>query len=312
MKAVALLALACVAVVLVVSPGRLDVLGLFEDEPEGSNAPKLDATGPSGEIVFEDTGAREDPKELWGSIDCDTDDDPPAESGPIQVDTDGDPSPKADGSEQGDEAFRIVRVQDGDDYFGERCELGLNDHRTGPTTLYRDGEHWLTYFSFRLPPSFPIDTEDWQGVMQMKQTQPADNGRGTPVLSLGAYDGSWILFHSGPGYTEEDRELWSAPAQPGVWTRFRFDVVYSADPDKGRIAVSADLDGDGQTGEPGETSPTFTTNTLKVETEGHSDDGFLPGEALPSHLRIGLYHNPVIPCPSGCHLDVDNVQVARP
>jgi hypothetical protein len=265
-----------------------------------------------GTVLFSDTGEGEDATPIWGSVDCDLDDDPPEVSGPIQVDSDGDPADRGDGAPQGNDAFRIVRVHDGDDLFGERCELGLNDSDDGPTALYRNGERLVTYASFRLPPTFPIDAEDWQGVLQMKQVQPADNAGGTPVLSLGAYDGRWILFHSGPGKTREDVELWSAPAQPGVWARFAFDVTYSPDPATGRVTVHADLDGDGSFDEQGETSPTFETNTLKAETAGSTDDGLDAGDPITSHLRIGLYHNAVIPCPSGCHLDFDNVQIVRP
>ncbi len=54
--------------------------------------------------------------------------------------------------------------------------------------------------------------------------------------------------------------------------------------------------------------------TLKRETTGGTDDGIAPGESIPSHLRVGIYHNPAIACPppSGCSTQVDNVQVVRP
>ncbi len=296
------------AVILAIPSDRVRVPYLESDDDDGGTPASL----PAGKATFfSDTGADEDPEPLWGAVDCDLDDDPPEASGVIQVDQGGDPADQGDGRPQGDDAFRIVQVNDGDDFFGERCELGENDVK-GPTALYGDGDRLLTYASFRLPPTFPVDTSDWQGVLQMKQVQPADNADGTPVLSLGAYEGRWILFHSGPGYTEEDVELWSIPAQSGVWARFEFDVTYSADPAKGRVTVRADADGDGSFDGQGETSPTFETNTLKAETEGSGDDGRDAGEPLPSHLRVGLYHNPVIPCPGGCHLDVDNVQVLRP
>lgn len=305
MKALIGLVLACLAVVLALSPDQLPLLGDDDDESGFTLRP---AEG-GGTILFSDTGQEEEAEPLWGSVDCDLDDSPPEVSGPIQVDSDGDPADRGDGSPQNDDDYRIVRIHDGDDFFGERCELGENDSDKGPTAVYRDGERLITYASFRLPPTFPIDTEDWQGVLQIKQAQPADNADGTPVLSLGAYGGRWILFHSGPGYTEEDVELWSVPAQAGVWSRFAFDVTFSADPEVGSVTVRADLDGDRSFEQ---TSPTFETNTLKRETEGDSGDGFDTGDPLPAHLRVGLYHNPVIPCPSGCHLDVDNVQIVRP
>lgn len=306
MRPILFFACACLALALALPSGRHHLRGLFDGD-EGDGPP-----GTGGKVLFSDDSAAEDPLPLWGSVDCDLDDMPPEVSGPLQVDSDGDPHSRGDGAAPDDDAYRVVRVHDGDNYFGERCELGLNDNDDGPTALYKDGERLITYASFRLPPTFPVESHDWQGVLQMKQTQPADNADGTPVLSLSAYDGRWILFHSGPGYTKVDQELWSAPAQAGVWARFSFDVTYSADPSIGEVTVHADLDGDGSFDEEGEASPTFHTNTLKLETEGSSGDGYDAGDPLPSHLRVGLYHNPVIPCPGGCHLDFDNVQIMRP
>ena len=50
------------------------------------------------------------------------------------------------------------------------------------------------------------------------------------------------------------------------------------------------------------------------ETDGPNgtSDGYGPGDTIPDHLRAGIYHNPSISCPppSGCSVDVDNVQVA--
>ena len=40
---------------------------------------------------------------------------------------------------------------DGDDFSGERCELGENDWRDGPTAFYREGEHRMTYVSYGWP-----------------------------------------------------------------------------------------------------------------------------------------------------------------
>lgn len=313
MRRVAFIAGTAAVIGLVLSSEHVGVISVFdEDDSESvaSVAPPTDPPrAPVGAILFNDDAGEEDPEKVWGSVDCDLDDTPPEESGPSHHESGGDPSPRGDDSDQGDDAFRGVRIHDGDDYFGERCELGRNDSQEGPTALYRDGDRLITYASFRLPPTFPIDTTEWQGVLQIKQAQPADNAGGTPVLSLGAYRGRWILFHSGPGLTEEDQELWSAPAQTGVWARFAIDTELSADPAKGRVMVRADLDGDGifET-----TSPTFKTNTLKLEIGDDPSDRFEAGDTLPAHLRVGLYHNPVIPCPSGCDLEMDNIQIVRP
>ena len=50
---------------------------------------------------------------------------------------------------------------------------------------------------------------------------------------------------------------------------------------------------------------------MKYEVAGDDTDGLLPGDTIPSHLRMGLYHNSVIPCPGGCSIEFDNIQVVE-
>lgn len=204
---------------------------------------------------------------------------------------------------------------DGDDYWGERCELG-DDSRKGPTTFYREGQRRITQISLRLPsPGFPLGAETWQTVIQMKQSGPAANSGGTPVLELSAYEGSWRLRQSkSPGAASDSRQLWSAPASVSAWTRFSFDIRYSSKRSRGFVIVSADLNSDGDFLDPGETSPRVRTYTLKVETAGGGRDGIRPGRSLVSHLSTGIYHDPAISClpPLGCYTDIDNVQVLSP
>lgn len=263
--------------------------------------PKKKRRNPSG-VLANDTAANPNPNAIWGQTDCET------ASRHQRITSGGDSQPTAMGSAQGNDAFRRLTVYDGDDYWGERCELGKNDHR-GPVAFYREGQRRVTYASFRLPPNYPLHTSMWQGVLQMKQAQPADNGGGTPVLSLGAYDGQWLLFHSGPGATNTDSVIWDAPATANRWTRVMIDAVYSQSASKGRLTMSIDLNGDGSFDDSGERTPTFKLNTLKYETSGSNSDGLSAGQSIPSHLRVGMYHHQGIACPSGCSVDVDNVQV---
>ena len=256
-------------------------------------------------LLASDDGTRADPGRFWGGLDCEH------EARHTHQRVGGDPAPRADGSSQADRAFRSLSVIDGDDVFGERCELGENS-RGGPTAFYREGNRRATYVSVRLPRGFQLGTSRWQSVIQMKQSQPADNGGGTPVLSLKAFEGRWQLFHSARGPTEVDLPIWSAPARTGTWTRFAFDVTYSHDPESGSVKVYADLNGDGDFEDGEERSPRLRTNTLKTEVEGSEDDGLSAGEPVPSHLRVGIYHHPAIDCGRGCRVDVDNVQVLAP
>jgi hypothetical protein len=245
-------------------------------------------------LPFADPGESAKVAGIWGEYAC-------AQESRIGLEPEG----GVDGG-----AYRSFTVLDGDDVDGERCEVGLNDHADGPTAFYRDGERAITGFAVRLPRDFPLETDRFQVVMQMKQSQPSANGGGTPVLSLEAREGEWKLFQSTSVEASSDtRELWSAPAEKGVWTSFEFDVTYSADAEEGSVRVRADLDGDGEFEED---SGEIAAYTLKRETEGgETGDGIDPSEPIPSHLRIGLYHDPAVSCPKprGCSVEFDEVEV---
>ena len=271
-----------------------------EDPPEdpGSGFPKV------GAALFVDGGGSASPRTLWGSVDCQR----PARVRLARAE--GDPTTLADGQPQDSAGFRRLRVVDGDDFSGERCELGLNDHRSSPVALYREGTRRITYLSLKLGKRFPLRRDAWQVVMQMKQSQPADTGGGIPVLALHADSGRWRLQQAGSDF---DGGVWTAPASPGQWVRFAFDVTYSTDPERGAVQVSVDLNGDGDALDRGERGGRIELQTLKVEGPGASDDGLAQGDSIPSHLRVGIYHNPSYRCRgSKCSLGVDNVGVYEP
>jgi hypothetical protein len=265
-------------------------------------------TLPGCTALMSDTSTEEDPVPLWGEISC------VEEERHQVVPRGGDVNPQASGGPQPDRAYRRLTTLDGDDFYGERCELGLNDHQDGPTAFYGEGLRRVTFLSVRLPSGFDLSDDVFQVVMQMKQAQPADNGDGTPVLALEAFDGHWLLRQSNSsGPSSDAHELWAAPAKTGSWTRFALDVTYSQDPTRGLVKVYADLNADGDFADSREQSRVITTYTLKVETED-GDDGLDEGDSIPSHLRVGLYHDPAYPCPApnGCVVDLDNVQVVAP
>jgi hypothetical protein len=266
----------------------------------------LDVLPPAGTPLLTDTSADSNPRGIWGSIECQNDG---RHQRPV---LDGEPRLAVDGQPLGTTAHRRLTVFDGDDFSGERCELGLNDWETGPTALYHEGERRITYVSLRLPQSFPLEANAWQTVTQMKQAQPSDAGGGPPVVELSAYSGQWVLSVS-TGDTADDWTRWTASASRNVWTRFALDVVYSQNPAIGSVKLYADLNGDGDSTDPGEQSAVEHGTTLKRETaEVGPPDGITEGESIPSHLRVGIYHNASIPCPGGCSIDVDSVQVVAP
>jgi len=306
--------------------GRLTVqlAGASQPAPAGASQP---APPPSGcevdpatltavgcSVLRQDTATATNPEAgLWGNIES------AADSRYQHLSSGGDPGPMATAASQGNVAYRRLTAIDGDNFWGERCELGRNEHRYGENTgsqtagtfaLYRAGDHKLTFFSQRYPTSFPTDATGWQTVMQMKQTQPYDyNGGGGPVLELQLWQGRLYLQNSWS-------VKWSttAPAK-SVWIRYALDVVYSTDPAVGSVTVYVDLNGDGDALDAGEQSPQIHTQTVVSETadpagQSSDTDGITPGQPIPDHLRIGIYHNPSISCPSpGCSVDVDNVQV---
>jgi Polysaccharide lyase len=285
-----------------------------------------------------DTAGNPDARELWGEDAC-----VPDQVGWIPWG--GDPAPTATGPSQGNRAFRELTVMDGDDPqgHGERCELGKNSFVDGiasPRNLlgtfynYFEGDRRATYASIRLPANFPIDAAGWQNVLQLKQAGPSNGSGGTPMLSLKIFRDRFRLFHTPTDSQGPDTPLWSpdpgshpeARPRTGTWYRIAIDAMFSRDPSTGWVKMYIDLNGDGDFADPEEQSPAFGGSalggTLKTEPAPDPNDpddpgrgtdiGPATGTSIPSHLRIGIYHKRNIPCPGGCSVDVDNVQVVKP
>lgn len=261
-------------------------------------------------LVAEDNSLAADPTPTWGSIDCEDDSRHRRRQGS------DDPHPTALGITDGNAFWRQLEVLDGDDFYGERCELGRNEHREGEQgtfNLYQPDTRRITFFSLLLPNGFDLTTERWQVVAQMKQANPSDLAESgtdygySPILDIGARDGRWEMHNNW-------NLIWEAPALANTWVRFAIDVYYSPDPDQGWIRVFVDLNGDGDALDRFEAAPVIHTDTLKteiVDPEGaaNDEDGIAAGEAIPSHLRVGVYHDPDIQCQPSCRIRLDNVQV---
>jgi hypothetical protein len=252
--------------------------------PPTTTTPPPDPSGLS--LLRADDAANSDPLPLWNQI-CAQDNSRATWSA-------------TGGPDNG--PYRRLTVLDGDNYSGERAELAYNARLGGLGApwgtffLYQTGQRRVTSYDMRLPTDFPINTNTWQVVTQMKQTGPSANSGGTPVLALEAREGRWVLTQSdSPGASSDTHELWSTPATLNSWTHISWDVTYSSDPTKGKVQITAG----------GVQSPTFTTYTQKYEISPGSQ-GLNPGDPIPSHLRMGLYHNSTLP---GSHVDFTNVQV---
>ena len=259
-------------------------------------------TAPGCTILRNDLAVAADPEPgRWGKIDC-----APA-TRYRHMTTGGDKHPRANGARQRDRAFRRLTVFDGDDLYGERCELGRNNHANGENmpgqtsgtfALYREGERKITFFSQRYPTGFNVNVNAWQQVAQMKQAQPySDAVPGGVALEMQIFRGRLRLL----GFW---RTRWSTPAPANnLWVRYALDVVYSTDPSVGRVRLFVDHNGDGDALDRGEQSPLISGPTLGAEAS--------TGEPIPNFLTVGIYHDSAIDCrpPPGCSVDVDNIQV---
>ena len=246
---------------------------------------------------------------MWGEVACETG------SRYTHSTTGGDPSPKSNGASQGNTAYRRLSVNDGDDVWGESCELARNNHANGENTgsqtsgtfaLYESGDHKITFFSQRYTSGFSSSVNQWQTVAQMKQTQPYDSD-GNPGVALEIQIwGNQLRLDSWWS------TRWSTPAPvANTWIRYALDVVYSKNPSVGSVKLYVDRNGDGDWLDSGEQSPRISVATLATESAGSAGDGLAVGDAIPSHLRTGIYHNVPISCPAptGCPVELDNVQV---
>jgi hypothetical protein len=251
---------------------------------------RISAQGASGcelHLLRQDLATDPDPVPLWGEIDAVS---PTRHQWFASGGPDGGP-------------FRRMTALDGDLYHGdsERAELGDSDYfsedgKSDTFYLYRAGMRRVTSYWMRLPSNFPINSDDWQVVMQMKQTDPATNADGTPVIALQATEGQWLLKQStSSGPAEDTRILWRTPARVGVWTHITVDATYSTDPSAGRFAITIG----------GASSPVLRTYNLKYEVNPAGPQ-LRAGDPIPDHLRLGIYHDPVMP---GTSVDIAQVQI---
>jgi hypothetical protein len=205
---------------------------------------------------------------------------------------------------QGQRAYRI-EVRDGDDSYGERCEL--DNGNTSASRLHRDilfhrgQEVWIAFqtylpvdFSFAsdgVPVSFP---GDGGLLMQLKQLGSC----GTPALGIVTGKGVYAMRNSAGNGCESGsmRSLWTVPMVLGRWVRWLVHVKFHTDPEVGYTQTWYDPDGLGlrpivprlDLGKPVEGNRIYT-HTQKSPTD-HPDPACPPDDDC-SHARIGIYRD---------------------
>jgi hypothetical protein len=182
---------------------------------------------------------------------------------------------------QGRYAYRST-IQDGDDCDGERAEVGQGNplSESGEHRLFREGQDVWISWQMRLGPTFPLDAQTWQSVVQLKQL----GSLGTPVVNVDAAFGQWRLnVADGNGVSDGGRTLWAGPATRETWAKFTLHVRFSPDPARGFIELYGDL-ADGL----GLRPLLVRTPTWTMKRDPQT------GEAVRSHVRLGIYRNPEI------------------
>jgi hypothetical protein len=206
---------------------------------------------------------------------------------------------------QGKRAYRI-EVRDGDDSYGERCELengNTSSSRLHEDVLFHRGqEAWVAFQTF-LPPDFSFAEDgapvsfpgDGGLLMQLKQLGSC----GTPALGIVTGRGQFAMRNSAGNGCESGsmKSLWSVPMVLGRWVRWLVQVKFDTDPEVGFTATWYDPDGLGlrpivprlDLGKPVEGNRIYT-HTQKSPTDH-------PNPACPesddcSHARIGIYRDP--------------------
>jgi hypothetical protein len=224
-------------------------------------------------VVRSDPGIDPNPENLWGNVECQGDSryDHHVTGGP-----DGGP-------------WRQMTVLDGDNFYGERCELGRNTKRYGRSSatdhrgtfyLFRNGDRRIIDWYFKLMPGFPVTTQN-STIFQLKHTCPCDSITAKPAVQLMPKLPNLDLRVPSNDTNPSLWDRWSTPVQTGVWYHATFDITFHTTEAVGRVQLTID-DVDGVAD--ARSSPTLSLSTI------NRDDGM----RSPDHLRMGHYRNTAI------------------
>jgi hypothetical protein len=233
---------------------------------------------------------------------------------------------------QGRRAYRVL-VKEGDDSYGERCELEMAntssrniDRVGGSRVLFQNGtESWIAQQIMLDPRVYAFcGTEcslDYDGglVQQLKQTGSC----GTPANGIVTRDlpgVGVVLEHRNSA--ENDcgnatmKSLWRVPVRRGAWIRILQHVRWSTDPGTGYIAtwingrpVQPSLQGTSKRVTREGDEVRIHTWTLK---DGSGVDHLRQCKSHPcAHLRTGVYRDETVRGDSIVYVDGTTVAATR-
>jgi hypothetical protein len=187
---------------------------------------------------------------------------------------------------QGRKAYELT-VHDGDNAYGERCELGNGNPGRSGFPLFQNGdERWIS-FSVYLPDNYPINTPNWNVMFQIHQ----EGDGGCPPVALDVENGQFKLYNSARRtYVTDTVEKWHAPAHLNQWTKFTIHLKNSPDDNTGFVELYSDLGGQGM-------------EQVMPRTYMHTMTARADGSAMINHARIGIYRNPAIQGTTSIYFD---------
>src|SRR3954468_16655223 len=195
---------------------------------------------------------------------------------------------------QGDSAYR-VDLHEGDDSFGERCELGMSAPTKPGFPVFSEGdERWIAYQVY-IPAGFPSDGNRYVDITQFKQV----NDLCAPALSVHVENGELLLFHSADNRSSCGGEaLWRAPMAYGRWVELLFHVQWSSDPARGPVELLGDPAGGGLK----QLLPPTRMFTMKMDPLGAT---------LPVGARLGIYRDRAVAGDATAYFDGFTIATAR-
>jgi hypothetical protein len=193
-------------------------------------------------------------------------------------------------------------VNDGDDCYGERAELGQALPSRGSFTdarLFNNGDDRWISLQVYLADDFPTTTGNWQVIAQWKQLA-APGGPVSPMLALQVHNGAFYLENSDSPTSTNSRGTVPyrlAGAVKGRWAKLSFHFKFSPDRNVGLAEVWGDVDG---AGVKQLLAPTHMW-TMQLSN----------GAPVPSASRIGIYRNSAINGTAHVYFDGYTVATTR-